>query len=119
MSGRLRTEARYFDATKYKFGDALLWSVHGQYRPVRRVALDLGVDGRYARVDRATAADGTVDDAVMNTGGALLSAAPGVYLNAAGGLWFFLRAQIPFYENLHGEQAIPPSFTTGIQFQAL
>jgi hypothetical protein len=119
VSGRLRTEATYFDATKYKFGDALLWSVHGQYRPVRSVALDLGIDGRYARKDKATAADGTVDGAVGNTGGTLLSAAPGVYLNAFGGAWLFVRGQIPFYKDLFGEQNVLPSVITGVQFQAL
>jgi hypothetical protein len=119
VSGRLRTEATYFDSTKYKFGDALLWSVHGQYRPIRRLALDLGVDGRYAKKDRFTDADGNVDDAFANTGGTLMSVAPGVYYNAVGQLWIFLRGQVPFYKNLFGEQNIPPSFTTGIQFQAL
>jgi hypothetical protein len=119
VSGRLRTDGTYFDSTKYKFGDALLWSVHGQYRPARWVALDLGVDGRYARKDKATAADRTVDDAVVNTGGTLLSAAPGVYFNAFGGVWLFLRGQIPFYKSLYGEQNVLPSVTTGLQFQAL
>ena len=118
VSGRLRTEATYSDASKYKFGDALLWSVHGQYRPVRRVALDLGIDGRYAARDRATPTDGPVDDAVPNTGGTVLSAAPGVYFEAGGGLWLFLRGQIPFMKSLNDRQDVLPSFTTGIQFQA-
>jgi hypothetical protein len=125
ITGQLRlqidteSEATYFDASKYKFGDALLWSVHGQYRPLRRLALDLGVDGRYAKADTATDSDGTVEDAVGNTGGTLLSAAPGVYFNATGGLWLFVRGQIPFYKHLLGNQDVLPSFTTGIQFQAL
>lgn len=119
VSGRLRTEATYSDSTKYKFGDALLWSVHGQYRPIRSLALDLGVDGRYARKDKATGADGTIDDAVVNTGGTVLSAAPGIYFNAFSGAWLFLRGQIPFYKSLYGEQDVLPSFTTGVQFQAL
>lgn len=119
LSGRLRTEATYFDSTKYKFGDALLWSVHGQYRPVRWVALDLGVDGRYAQADKATDAAGIVDAAVVNTGGTVLSAAPGVYFNTVGGLWLFVRGQIPFYESLFGGQDVLPSLTMGVQFQAL
>lgn len=118
LSARLWTEASYFDGSRYEFGDALLWSIHGQYRPVRRVALDLGVDGRYARADRAVGADGVVDPAVVNTGGTVLSAAPGVYLDAAGALWLFVRAQLPFYERLRGEQDVLPSFTTGLQFLA-
>jgi hypothetical protein len=119
VSGRLRTEGTYFDSTKYKFGDALLWSVHGQYKPARWVALDLGLDGRYAKKDKATAADGTVDDAVVNTGGTVLSAAPGVYFNAFGGVWLFVRGQIPLYKNLYGEQNVYPSVVTGLQFQAM
>jgi hypothetical protein len=117
LSGRLRTEATYLDSSRYKFGDALLWSVHGQYRPARALALDLGVDGRHAQADRAADPDGTVTSAVANTGGTLLSAAPGVYLNAAGGVWLFLRGQIPFYKNLSGDQDVKPSLTTGLQFQ--
>lgn len=119
LSGRLRTEATYFDSTRYEFGNALLWSVHGQYRPARPIALDLGVDGRYARADKATDANGIVDAAVMNTGGTVLSAAPGVYFNATGGLWLFVRGQIPFYKSLLGEQDVLPSVTTGLQFQVL
>jgi hypothetical protein len=119
VSGRLRTEASYFDSTKYKFGDALLWSVHGQYRPVPTVAVDLGVDGRTAKADRATASDGTIDNAVENTGGTILSAAPGVYLNAIGAMWVFARGQIPFLKSLRGEQNVRPSATVGIQYQVL
>jgi hypothetical protein len=117
LSYRLRTEASYFDTSKYKFGDAFLWSVHGQYLPSRRIALDLGVDGRYAKADRATAPDGTVTDPVDSTGGTVLSAAPGVYFNALGGLWLFVRGQVPFYKDLFGEQDVKPSVVTGLQFQ--
>jgi hypothetical protein len=119
FSGRLRTEAGYADGSRYKFGDALLWSVHGQYRPLRRLAVDLGIDGRYARADRATDPAGMVDGAVMNTGGTVLSAAPGVYLETVGGLWLFVRGQIPVVKSLRGEQDVLPSFTTGLQFQVL
>jgi hypothetical protein len=119
VSGRLRTEGTYFDGSKYKFGDALLWSVHGQYRPARRLAIDLGIDGRHARADRATDPDGTVTDGVENTGGTVLSAAPGVYFNATGKLWLFIRGQVPFYKHLFGRQDVLPSFTTGFQLQAM
>lgn len=119
LSGRIRTEGTYFDGTRYKFGDAVLWSVHGQYRPSVSVALDLGVDGRYAKADRATDSNGTVEDAVVNTGGTVLSAAPGVYWNVLGGAWLFVRAQIPFYKSLYGEQNVLPSVVTGFQFLVL
>jgi hypothetical protein len=117
-SYRVRTEASYDDGTKYKFGDAFLWSVHGQYRPTRRLAIDLGVDGRYAKRDRATNDVGEVDPGVVNTGGTVLSAAPGVYFEAGAGIWLFARGQIPFATNLYDQQKVYPGFTTGLQFQA-
>jgi hypothetical protein len=117
LSYRLRTEASYFDDSKYKFGDALLWSVHGQYQATQRVVLDLGIDGRYARADKATAPDGAVRNAVENTGGTVVSAAPGVYFKAVGELWLFVRGQVPLYKNLFGEQDVKPSVITGLQFQ--
>ena len=116
-SFRWRTEASYFDGSKYKFGNAFLWSVHGQYQAIRRVVLDLGVDGRYAATDMATDPSGAVDAAVANTGGTVLSAAPGIYFEATGPLWIFVRGQIPFYKALLGEQNVLPSFTTGVQYQ--
>jgi hypothetical protein len=118
-SWRHRTETTYFDTSSYRFGAALLWSVHAQYRPARAIAIDLGVDGRYARADRATDVSGNVVSPVENTGGTVLSAAPGIYVNARGGAWLFVRAQIPFVKSLRGEQDVLPSFTTGVQLQAL
>ncbi len=107
LSGRIHTENGY----RYSYGSALLWSVHGQYFPVKRLVLDLGVDGRYAVADKDAGAT------VVNTGGTVLSAAPGVYLNALGGAWLFVRGQIPFYERFRGEQDQLPSVVTGVQYQ--
>ena len=117
LSYRIRTEATYFDHSKYKFGDAVLWSVHEQYRPVSKLALDLGIDGRYAFADRAVDPDGNVTDRVESTGGTLFSLAPGIYFNGFGGAWVFLRAQVPVYQHLLGEQSVKPSFTAGFQYQ--
>jgi hypothetical protein len=117
LSYRLRTEATYVDHSKYKFGDAVLWSVHGQYRPVRKLALDLGLDGRYAVADRAVDPVGAVTDRVENTGGTVLELAPGVYFNAWGAAWLFVRSQVPVYQHLFGEQSVKPSFTAGFQVQ--
>lgn len=119
VSYRIRTQGSFSDGSKYKFGDAALWSIHGQYRPIPKVALDLGLDGRHAWADKATAPDGTVTDAVENTGGTVWSVAPGVYYNAAGKLWLFLRGQLPVYKNLFGEQDVKSSFTAGFQYQIL
>jgi len=117
LSYRIRTEATYFDGSKYKFGDAALWSIHEQYRPTQRVALDLGLDGRYASADRAVEADGTATAQVENTGGTVLSLAPGVYVKAVGELWLFARGQVPVYKDLFGEQDVKPSFAMGVQYQ--
>ena len=118
-SYRWRTEATYFDGSKYKFGNAALWSVHGRYWLGQRVALALGVDGRYAHADNAVDADGTVVGQVVNTGGTLLSLAPGVYLRTVRQLWFFARGQVPVYKGLFGEQDVKPSVTVGFQVQIL
>jgi hypothetical protein len=53
----------------------------------------------------------------VNTGGTVLAAAPGVYFNALGGAWLFVRGQIPFYESFRGEQDQLPSVVTGVQYQ--
>lgn len=107
LSGRVSTENDH----AYRYGRALLWSVHGQYLPTRRVALDLGVDGRHAAADEAAG------ETVENTGGTVLSASPGVYLNAVGRAWLFVRGQLPFLERFRGEQDQLPSVVTGLQYQ--
>lgn len=119
VSYRVRTTGSHVDGSKYKFGDAALWSVHGQYRPLATVAVDLGIDGRYARLDKATAVGNSSASSVDNTGGLVLSAAPGAYFNAVGGLWVFSRWQIPFYKNLYGEQDVKLSIAFGLQYQVL
>lgn len=65
----------------YTYGPALLWSIHGEFLPAKRIALDLGVDGRYAAVDEEDGAN------VVNTGGTVVSVALGGYLNGLGGAW--------------------------------
>jgi hypothetical protein len=89
----------------------VLWSAHGQYFPVKRVAVDLGIDGRHAAADQS---DGV---AVENTGGTVLAVAPGVYFNATGGAWLFVRSQVPFYKQFRGAQDQLPSVSTGVQYQ--
>ena len=119
VSYRFRTQGSYFDGSKYKFGYAALWSLHGQYRVLVPLAVDLGIDGRYAFADRSTDPNGVADDSVVNTGGTVISAAPGIYCNAVGSLWLFARAQIPVYQHLHGQQDVKASFAMGLQYQVL
>ena len=107
VSGRVRSENGY----GYRYGSAVLWSVHGQYFPAKRVALDLGVDGRHAAADRDAGED------VVNTGGTVLALAPGVYVNPTGRAWLFLRGQVPVYKRFMGEQDQLPSLIAGVQYQ--
>jgi hypothetical protein len=109
VSGRVSTENGF----GYTYGPAFLWSLHGQYFPTRRVVLDLGVDGRTAAADRSNG------ETVVNTGGTVLVAAPGVYVNAASRTWLFVRGQIPFYEDLLGNQDQLPTIVAGLQFEVL
>jgi hypothetical protein len=95
----------------YKYGSAALWSVHGQYWPLSRVALDLGIDGRYAAEDKAG------PEIVPHTGGTVLAIAPGAYFNVGAGFWLALRSQIPFYTRLIGDQSIAPTISAGLQYQ--
>ena len=48
----------------------------------------------------------------------VLSVAPGVYFNAGGSVWLFMRGQVPVYKHLLGEQDVKPSVAAGVQFQA-
>jgi hypothetical protein len=105
LAGRVHGE----NGHRYTYGAAALWSVHGQALIARRVALDLGLDGRHAAADRGAG------EAVVNTGGTVIAAAPGVYVDVAGGAWLFVRAQVPVVKNLRGVQDQLPSVTTGLQ----
>jgi hypothetical protein len=49
----------------------------------------------------------------------VLSFAPGIYVNPVGGVWFFMRGQIPFLKQLYGEQDVLPSVALGFQYQIL
>jgi hypothetical protein len=109
--GSVSARAHSENGHAYRYGAAVLWSLHGQYTPSRRVVLDLGVDGRHAAADQDSGV------AVRNTGGSVLSAAPGVYLDAFGGTWLFVRGQLPFYQRLRGQQEQLPTLIAGVQYQ--
>ena len=109
VSGRMHNANSY----DYTYGPAVLWSVHGQYRPMTGLALDLGVDGRYAKADTDHGAS------VDSTGGWVLAASPGVYVKTFGDLWVFARGQVPFWERLFGDQKVKPTVLGGLQYQIL
>jgi hypothetical protein len=113
VTGRLRTTNSF----GYRYGSALLWSVHGQYAAVARsLVLDLGVDGRYAAADEEQAAGGAAHSHAENTGGTVLAISPGVYWNAAGPVWLVARGQIPFWTDLRGVQSVGPTVVAGVQY---
>jgi hypothetical protein len=45
-----------------------------------------------------------------------VSLSPGIYYNAAGGLWLFLRGQLPVATHLYGEQKVGATAATGVQY---
>ncbi|BDG07314.1 hypothetical protein AMPC_04270 [Anaeromyxobacter paludicola] len=97
----------------YQYGEALLWTAEAQYRLGQRVAVSLGLDGREAWADLDHGL------AVESTGGLVLAASPAAYLSVGGGMWLGVRAQLPFYARLRGEQSVGPVLVGGVQYQAL
>jgi hypothetical protein len=116
LSYRLRLEGSYPEGLRYKFGDAVVWSLHGQYQAAKWLSLDLGLDARHAAPDRARE-DGAPAATVENTGGTVIALAPGVYARTVGDLWLFARAQVPVVKRLTGVQDVLPTFTMGVQLQ--
>ncbi len=94
----------------YHYGTNVRWSVRGDYRLHDHLALELGIDGRYARRD-------TVDgESQVNTGGLVLAAAPGVAVGVTDQLWLRLRAQLPVATHLYGEQTVGPTYFASVQY---
>lgn len=122
LSGRLRTGTTLPEGARYRYGDSALWSLHGQWRAGRALALGLGLDGRSVKVDRAVgpgSPGGTPLAAVPNTGGTVLALTPAAFLQAYGDAWLFARVQLPVYGDFRGEQAVRATFTAGVQLQLL
>lgn len=94
----------------YHYGANVRWSMRGDYRLRDRLALELGLDGRYARRD-------TVDgEAQQNTGGLVVAAAPGVAVGVTDELWLRLRAQLPVATALYGQQTVGPTYFASVQY---
>jgi hypothetical protein len=107
LSGRARDANRF----GYRYGSALLWSVHGQLRPSPRLSLGLGLDGRTAGRDRDD------EGVVEHTGGLVLAAAPSVAYGIGSGVWLSARAQLPFYTELAGVQSVRPTVYVAAQYE--
>lgn len=107
LTGRLRTENEY----GYRYGGALAWTVQAQRSLGTRLALSLGVDGRWAAADREEG------EAVGNTGGLVLAAVPQLHVDLGRGVWASVRAQVPFATALRGAQDVGPTFVAGLQYR--
>jgi hypothetical protein len=108
VGGRLRGE----NAQGYHYGNALVWTVQGQWSPWDRLALGVALDGRSAAADRDPAGE------AANTGGVVLAVTPSAYLGVGGGLWLTARAQLPVVSQLLGEQRVGPTVLVGLAWQA-
>jgi len=106
VTGRFRTTNSF----QYKFGDAVLWSAQLRFRVVEALALQAGIDGRYAGRDRSA---GVPQE---NTGGLVVSAVPGLAWNVAGPIWLLAQVQIPFATHLFGEQTVGVTATGSLQY---
>jgi hypothetical protein len=107
LTGRLRTE----NSDGYRYGNALLWSVQGEWDPHPRVALALGLDGREAWADVNDEGD------VPSTGGLVLALAPAASFNVTAGFWVTVKAQLPVVKQLRGQQDVAPTVNVGLQWQ--
>jgi hypothetical protein len=106
------TTARTFTTNHYdyRYGSAALWNVAMQFRVVERVALDAGINGRYAERDRQSG------EAQDNTGGFVLQAVPGASLQLADELWLKARVEVPFVKHLFGVQTLEPTYLALVQW---
>jgi hypothetical protein len=84
----------------YHYATSAAWTARVDYRLLDGLALEAGVDGRWAGRDTA---DGEEQE---NTGGLLLAAGPGAAVNVAGDVWLHGRLQIPVITDLYGTQNI-------------
>jgi hypothetical protein len=81
------------------------------HRRWERLALGLGVDGRWA------ARDVSLGERQENTGGLLIAVTPGVTVNLSGPLGLIARVQVPVATRLYGEQHFGPTGTASLQYQ--
>lgn len=107
VSARYRSE----NGDNYKYGNALLWSLQGEWDVTHRIGLAVGLDGRNAGVDTQDGA------AVENTGGLVLAVTPAVSLTLPAGVSLTARAQFPVVKDLKGEQDVGPTFNVGLAWQ--
>ncbi|MGQ0502461.1 MAG: hypothetical protein ACT4P0_07625 [Panacagrimonas sp.] len=91
-------------------GDAVGASLLGQYGFNQTVAVQLGIDARYAEKNQFSG----VDD--PDSGGTLAMAYAGVAIRALDELVVNAAIQAPFIEELHGRQQEDPVFRLGLAY---
>jgi hypothetical protein len=91
-------------------GDAVVASVLGQYGVTQTLALQLGLDARYAQKNRFSG----VDD--EDSGGALAMVFGGVALRVMDELVLSAGVQLPLFENLNGHQDEDAALRAGIAY---
>jgi hypothetical protein len=93
----------------YQYGTSLQWSARVDYRITDGFAVEAGLDGRYAAQDTA------MGDVQTNTGGLVLSAAPGLSVRVGGDIWLRARIQVPFVTSLDGDQGLGVTAFASVQ----
>jgi hypothetical protein len=88
----------------YHYGDSVQFGARLDYRFIDPLAAELGVDGRWA------ASDMLADETQVNTGGVVVSLAPGLAANLGGDFWLRARVQIPVIQALSGTQSVGPTY---------
>src|SRR5262249_17413440 len=106
VNGGFRTTNSF----QYRYGDAVLWSAQLKFRVIESLALQAGIDGRYAGHDHSA---GVVQE---NTGGLVVSAVPGVAWNVTGPVWLLSQVQIPFVPHLFRSQTDGVTASATLQY---
>jgi hypothetical protein len=88
----------------YHYGTAIAWTARLDYRLIEGLAIEGGIDGRWAAQDRAGG------DAQANTGGVVVALTPGFAANVFGDAWLRGRVQLPVVQALDGTQSVGPTF---------
>jgi hypothetical protein len=91
-------------AADYHYGTAIAWTGRLDYRVIDGLAIEAGVDGRWAAEDRAGG------DAQGDTGGLVVALTPGAAVNLFGDAWLRGRVQLPVVKVLDGRQDVGPTF---------
>ncbi len=106
----LSVKARLQNPYDYTYGPAALWSLRSDYRLLEKLAVGLGVDGRYAARDLYAGA------LLPSTGGLVIAAVPSIKVGLVDELWLHGTVQVPFYTHLFGAQHVGPTFLASLQY---